>query len=72
MKHTFQAILVCSILVLAPIPSFAQGWSYQFEPYIMVTSIKGDAGVGRVEGIDIDVDMSDILEVLEMAFMGHF
>jgi hypothetical protein len=58
--------------VLAPIPSFAQGWSYQFEPYIMVTSIKGDAGVGRVEGIDIDVDMSDILEVLEMAFVGHF
>ena len=50
----------------------AEGWSYQFEPYVLASSIEGDTSIGRATGVDVDVDMSDILEVLEMAFMGHF
>jgi hypothetical protein len=60
------------VLSLLPAQSRAQDWSFAFEPYVLATSIEGDAGVGRATGIDVDVDMSDILETLEMAFMGHF
>ena len=50
----------------------AQDWSYQFEPYALVTSIEGNGGIGRATGVPVDVDMSDILEVLEFAAMAHF
>jgi len=62
---------ITAILLLSAAAN-AEGWSYQFEPYVLASSIKGDTSIGRATGVDVDVDMSDILEVLEMAFMGHF
>ena len=59
-------------LLLLSASANAEDWSFQFEPYALASSIEGDASVGRATGVDVDVDMSDILEVLEMAFMGHF
>lgn len=50
----------------------AEDWSYQLEPYIMVTSIKGDASIGQVTGVDVDVDFGTILDNLESAAMVHF
>jgi hypothetical protein len=64
--------LTIGSLLSAPAKVIANGWSYEFEPYVLATSIKGDAGIGRVTGVEVDVDLSDILETLEMAFMGHF
>lgn len=59
-------------LILLPAHSGAQEWTFAFEPYVLASSIEGDASVGRATGVAVDVDMSDILETLEMAFMGHF
>lgn len=50
----------------------SQDWSYQFEPYVLASSIEGDAGIGRATGVDVGVDFGDILEILDMGFMGHF
>jgi opacity protein-like surface antigen len=50
----------------------AKDWSYQLEPYVLASSIEGDASIGRATGVNVDVDMSDILEVLDIGAMVHF
>lgn len=50
----------------------AEDWTFEIEPYAMATTISGDASVGRATGVEVDVDMSDILETLELAGMLHF
>lgn len=60
------------LMILLPKPANAQDWSYSFEPYVLASSIEGHASIGRATGVDVDVDMSDILEVLDIGFMGHF
>lgn len=47
-------------------------WSFELEPYLMITNIEGDTSMGRVTGVPVSVDFGDILENLDMAFMGHF
>ena len=49
-----------------------KNWSFELEPYLMATSIEGDASIGRVTGVDVDVEFSDILETLNLAAMIHF
>ena len=49
-----------------------RNWQFSFEPYLLAASIKGDATMGRVEGVPIDVDFSAILETLQMAAMSRF
>ncbi len=66
------AVLTMGSLLLFSASSNADDWSFEFEPYILATTIEGDAGIGRVTGAEVNVDLSDILEVLDMAFMGHF
>jgi len=61
-----------AILMLVPVQALSQEWSYQFEPYVLASSIDGDASVGRATGVEVGVDMSDILEVLDLAAMVHF
>ncbi|MBL4828190.1 MAG: hypothetical protein JKY66_10860 [Spongiibacteraceae bacterium] len=57
---------------LLPMLANGSSWSFEIEPYAMSSSIDGDAGVGRVNGADVDIDMDDILETLHMAAMIHF
>ena len=52
--------------------AYAQDWTFQAEPYLLAASIEGDTSIGRVTGVEVDVDFSDILEVLEIGLMGHF
>ena len=49
----------------------AGDWSWTLEPYLMGSNIDGDAGIGRVAGVDVSVDTSDILEDLELGAMIH-
>ena len=65
--------LAAGALALCPAArSSAQQWAFQFEPYALASTIEGDAGVGRATGVEVNVGLSEILEVLELAFMGHF
>ena len=49
-----------------------RNWSFELEPYLMATSIDGDASLGRTTGLNVAVDFSDILETLQMGAMVHF
>jgi hypothetical protein len=46
-------------------------WKLSVEPFLMMTSISGDASVGRVTGAPVDVAFEDILENLQFAAMLH-
>lgn len=41
------------------------------EPYLLASSIEGDASVGRVSGVPVDVDFEKILETLSIGAMVH-
>jgi len=47
-------------------------WAFEFEPYIMFTTIEGDSKFKNTPTANLDVDFGTILENLDMAFMGHF
>jgi hypothetical protein len=64
--------LAVGTLALAANPAHTDDWSYQFEPYLWGLSIEGDAGIGRIDGRDIDVDFGDILDTLDMGLMARF
>lgn len=76
-------VTIQTLLLMLPITAFAtddsiqphtkrQGWTFDIEPYLMATNISGDASIGRVSGINVDVDFGDILETLQLAGMLHF
>ena len=48
-------------------------WSFEFEPYLMLTNIDGDSTfVSDRLTSTLNVDFGTILDNLDMAFMGHF
>jgi len=64
-------ILLVSYL-LFPTLSYAKNWDFELEPYVMFTSINGDASVGRATGVPVNVGFDNILENLDLAAMLHF
>lgn len=71
-------VLVFAIFFLSPLSTaFSQdsdsksSWEFLFEPYVLFSSINGDAKVGRTSGVDVDVNFNDILDVLDIGYMGH-
>ena len=64
--------LAAGTLALAANPANADAWSFQIEPYLLGVMIDGDAGIGRATGVDVGVDFGDILDNLDLGFMGHF
>jgi hypothetical protein len=47
-------------------------WSYEIEPYVLFSSIEGDASIGRAVGADVDVNFDTILDNLDAGGMLHF
>jgi len=50
----------------------ASPWSFEFEPYLLISSMSGTAQIGRTPALEIDMDFGDILEKLEIGAMAHF
>mgnify|MGYP000382975557 CR=1 FL=1 len=67
----FSKLAGVSILLLSSNLALAKDWRFQIEPYMMATSIEGDATMGRASGVPLDVDFSTILDNLDMAAMIH-
>ena len=64
--------LAAGTLALAANPANADAWSFQIEPYMLGITIDGDAGIGRVTGVDVGVDFGDILDNLDLGGFLHF
>ena len=47
-------------------------WDFVIEPYMLLASIDGETGAGRVVGAPVAVDFSDLLENLSFGAMGRF
>jgi hypothetical protein len=67
-----NSIVIAALAVSLSFCAKADNWSFELEPYLMGTSIVGDASIGRVSGAPIDVDFKTILDNLDMAAMIHF
>ena len=73
MKIHFKVILLFILAMsLTANANAAENWDFLIEGYISFSSIEGNAGVGRITGVDVNVDFDDILENLELGAMVHF
>lgn len=74
MKHIMKkTVFLALVNLFFSISSFANdAWEFEIEPYFMGVNISGDASLGRVDGVDVDVDTHEIIETLNMGAMLHF
>lgn len=83
MKKLLSGSIILSTLILAggdlssvmetePITQEETPWTFNLEPYLMVTNIDGDSKFGRLPVTDLNVDFGTILDNLDLAGMVHF
>jgi opacity protein-like surface antigen len=68
---TQPGVLLIAATVLAAAPLHASDWQHEFAPYLWGAALDGTTGVGNVTA-DVDASFSDILDNLEMGFMGAY
>jgi len=59
------------VLLLAAGPVHAEEWKHEVAPYLWGAAMDGTSGVGNVVA-DVDISFGDILDNLEMGFMGMY
>lgn len=73
-KTLFTALLAALVLAccILPVQSLAQtNWEFSGSPYVWMASMDGDIEIGD-RSADIDMGFTDILDVLDFSFLGHF
>jgi hypothetical protein len=70
MKHPHQTVLA-GLALLAAAPLQAEEWKHELAPYVWGSAMEGTTGIGGVTA-DVDLSFSDILDNLEMGFMGMY
>lgn len=54
-----------------PPPPAENDWWFRAAPYAWVPATEGDIGIGRLS-TPVDISMSDVIDTLDMSFMGVF
>jgi hypothetical protein len=67
--HRRAALIGAALLAAAPL--HAEGWTQEFAPYLWGAGMDGTAGVRDVTA-DVNQSFGDILDNLEMGFMGMY
>jgi hypothetical protein len=70
MKHPQHTVLA-GLALLAATPLHAEEWKHELAPYLWGSAMEGTTGIGGVTA-DVDVSFGDILDNLEMGFMGMY
>lgn len=70
MRPEHRPLLACIALLFA-MPLQAEEWKHELSPYLWGSAMEGTTGVRSVEA-DVDLSFSDILDNLEMGFMGVY
>ena len=64
-----SSILVMALVATAPLQ--AEDWKHEIAPYLWGSGLDGTTGAGPVT-VDVDADFGDILDHLELGFMGMY
>ena len=59
------------LALLAAVPLHAEEWQHELAPYLWGAAMSGNATVGAATA-DVDMSFGDILDNLEMGFMGAY
>ena len=70
MKQPHQTLLA-GLAMLAATPLHADEWKHELAPYLWGSAMEGTTGIGGVTA-DVDASFGDILDNLEMGFMGMY
>lgn len=70
-KQCAPLVLALPLCGLAGTAQASDNWNLMLEPYVLATSIEGDAALGRVGQVDVDVGFDTILDNLDAAGMLH-
>jgi len=68
---TLRAAALAGLALLASSPAPAEGWKHELAPYLWGAAMDGTAGIGGVTA-DVNMSFGDILDHLEMGFMGTY
>lgn len=74
MKHVqtvARSAVLAAVLSFAALPAGAGEWKHEFAPYLWGAAMSGQAGVGALAA-DVDMSFGDILDDLELGFMGTY
>lgn len=63
--------LLASVGLLAAMPLHAGEWKHELAPYVWGSAMEGTTGIGDVTA-EVDLSFGDILDNLEMGFMGMY
>lgn len=69
--RTHHQVVLLAAAVLAASPLHAEEWKHEVAPYLWGAAMNGATTVGTVSA-DVDVSFGDILDNLEMGFMGTY
>ena len=67
LRNIALSTLVCALANC--LSARADDWNFVIAPYALLPSISGDASIGRVDGVDVDVSTGDILNSLDLGAM---
>jgi hypothetical protein len=67
MRTTLAGLVIAAVFAM---PAAAQGWDWRVTPYLWGSAIDGEIALGPVSR-DVDVEFSDILNVLSGAVLMH-
>lgn len=67
-----SVILTLFAFAITALPVQADDWDFVVAPYFVAPSITGEASIGRIEGVPIDVNPADIIKALNIGAMIHF
>jgi hypothetical protein len=72
-KHTccHASILTIGATMLSATPTHAAEWRHEVAPYLWGAAMSGTTAIGPVAA-DVDASFSDILDNLELGFMGTY
>jgi hypothetical protein len=66
-----RAAVLAALALASAMPAQAEGWKHEFAPYLWGAAMDGTTGIGGVTA-DVDMSFADILDQLEMGFMGTY
>ena len=70
-RFVLLVLVVVAATTSSRVESSQGEWDFAIAPYLWAAGMDGSIGIANIEQ-DVDVGFSDIIDNLDLAFMGHF